>query len=866
MRDARQERIEELFDELADADAQTRRRVLDAARIDKPGVAHEVEALLASHDVAVAFIETPAFEAAASLLEQADNAPVSGARIGRYRIIHEIGRGGMGEVFLAERDDDSFLQRVAVKVMKRGLDTEYLIKRFQNERQTLANLHHPNITHIIDGGATDDGRPFIVMEHVDGLPIDRYCDSQDLSIRDRITLFCKVCDAVHAAHMNLIVHRDLKPSNILVNESGEPKLLDFGVAKALNTEESDERTSLGSRMLTPGFASPEQLRGMRVTTASDVYSLGVILCVLLTGRRPFKDDGEQRHSATDEAARRESPTRPSEIASREAASADISGTRARYERLSRTLRGDLDTIVLKALRVDPDLRYASARALADDLRAHIAGEPIAARAPTLRYTIGKAITRRPLVAGLAGVTMIALIAAFTVSLVSLRQSEAARLSEARQRLVAEERAAEADEIVEFMRSVFASIDPLNARGKDTTVLRDALNDAAARLEGEAVDLAPAAESTLRRTIGVTLRAIGEYGPAERQLKEALALAQAAHGEAHLDTARAWQALAMLRLDQSRPEDAQTMLAAASRALESATPSAAGSDDSLIAERLSMLELQAVTLLELDRLPEAESLLRRIIEERNSAARTLPDSRADPAGLLAMAVARQGRLEDARILLEDHVSRLRETHGDSDVRTLSASNSLAIVLRRLDRYEEANEIYERCAEACAKVFGPEHRMTLTFRANAAIAKESLGANDDALAIYREVLAIQTAVLGEAHDDTLSTASSLAYLLSRIGETDEALAVYERALVVLNDDRPGPTLLRGVLLGGLGSSLCTAGRYEESERTIKEALRAIRDSVGTGHPAYRTTLAHLRTLYDADHMNDAAKLAALDSSAE
>ncbi len=866
MHDARQQRIEELFDELADADAQTRRRALDAARIEEPEVAREVEQLLSSHDVAVAFIETPAFEAAPSLLDCAENAPASGARVGRYRIIHEIGRGGMGEVFLAERDDDSFLHRVAVKVMKRGLDTDDLIDRFKNERQTLANLHHPNITHIIDGGATEDGRPFIVMEHVDGLPIDRYCESHNLSIPDRLALFCKVCDAVHAAHMNLIVHRDLKPSNILVDESGEPKLLDFGVAKALNADESEERTSLGARLLTPGFASPEQLRGMRLTTASDVYSLGLILCVLLTGRRPFADDNASPHSAADEARRRESPTRPSVIVSHGAAAADMSGIRADHERLARALRGDLDTIVLKSLRIEPELRYASARALADDLRAHLAGETISARPQTLRYTLSKAMRRRPLTTAIAGVALLSLAGAFVVSLVSLRQSEAARSSEAEQRLVAEERAAEADELVEFMRSVFASIDPVNARGKDTTVLREALTDAAARLDSDAVVLAASAESTLRRTIGATLRAIGEYGPAERQLEESLALAQAAYGDAHLETARAWQALAMLRLDQSRPQDAQAMLDAALLALERTPRSGTGSDASLFAERLSTLELQAVTRLELDQLPEAESLLREIIDERSRAAHTLPDSRVDPFGLLAMAVARQGRLEEAEVLLQDHVSRLRETQGESDVRTLSASNSLAIVLRRLNRFQEADEIYQRCAEACTRVFGPDHRMALTFRANAAVTRESLGAYEDALEIYRDVLAKQTAVLGEAHDNTLSTASSLASLLARMGEIEESEAMYARSLAALDGANSGPTLLRGVLLGGLGSTLCAASRYEESERMLEQALQVLRESVGEGHPAYDATTQRLRTLYGEEHMNDPAKLATVDPPVE
>lgn len=358
---------------------------------------------MASSD-AGSFLEEPAFQlvtypAAAS--EQAETAGPA-RRIGAWQLIREVGHGGMGTVFLAERTDRDFEMRVALKVINRGMDTDTIVRRFRTERRILAGLEHPGIARLIDGGTTDDGLPFFVLEYVEGKPIDAWCDARRLGVRARLELFRKVCAAVAFAHQSLVVHRDLKPGNILVTEEGEPKLLDFGLATFLGPDprESRDQTVSPAKLLTPGYASPEQVRGELITTATDVYSLGVLLYVLLSGRRPYeapedspeelvrvvcvKEPGRPSGEALNPV---EGPPTADELAARRGTS--------RYG-LARQLEGDLDTIVLKALRKEPARRYASVERLSEDIRRHLDGRPVTARTDSFWYRNGKFLRRNRL--------------------------------------------------------------------------------------------------------------------------------------------------------------------------------------------------------------------------------------------------------------------------------------------------------------------------------------------------------------------------------------------------------------------------------------------------------------------------------------
>ncbi len=457
-------RVDEVFHRALDAPTGERTALLDAACAGDDALRHEVESLLRSDARAEEFLETPA-EGAPVGTPADDGAGLAGGRVGRYRVLGLMGAGGMGTVYLGVRDDGQFRQRAAIKVIKRGMDTDEIVRRFRAERQTLANLNHPNICRLLDGGVTEDGRPYLVMEHIEGTRIDEYCDRERLDVRRRLELFRAVCAGVQYAHQNLVIHRDLKPGNILVSPDGTPKLLDFGIAKVLGSTFGDSATKTRPptaplHFLTPEYASPEQLRGETVTTAADVYSLGVVLYELLTGRRPYRAT-RGASSSRDLAVSEDAAVRPSQAVCRSRASegrsdpADTGGTRTAEhlsglrgetpERLRRRLAGDLDTIVLAALRKDPAGRYASVEQFSEDIRRHLEGLPVVARTDTWPYRAAKFAGRnRELVGATLGVLIVSLVG-FAVSTWLYYRADAARGAESRAAAAARLSAAEADE-------------------------------------------------------------------------------------------------------------------------------------------------------------------------------------------------------------------------------------------------------------------------------------------------------------------------------------------------------------------------------------------------------------------------------------
>ena len=412
-------RIRSLLESAIELAIEERADFLDQACAGDRELRREIDELL-DHDARTAELAVPfaqgwirdAAESFASAAGASDES--GGRRVGAYRLVREIGAGGMGKVYLAERDDAHFQKRVAVKLIKRGMDTDEILRRFKNERQILADLEHPNIARLLDGGATEEGHPYLVLEFVDGIPIDRWCDEHRATVRQRIELFLSVCSAVALAHRSLVVHRDIKPSNILVTAEGVPKLLDFGIAKLLGPpgeEHTALYTSTSERRLTPAYASPEQLRGEAITTASDVFSLGVVLYELLTGEKPFES-----RDRTAESAAFEHPEKPSTIV---AAARRRSGAGAArsldVSALSRMLSGDLDTIVLKAMHGEPARRYASVDQLAADLRRHLDGLPVHAQPDSLGYRASKFVKRNKLLVAATSTILVALAVGFTTS-------------------------------------------------------------------------------------------------------------------------------------------------------------------------------------------------------------------------------------------------------------------------------------------------------------------------------------------------------------------------------------------------------------------------------------------------------------------
>jgi serine/threonine protein kinase len=400
------ERVLELFSAALGLPAAGQSVFLHREAAGEPQIIAEVLSLLKLDQQADAagFLNGSALQIEAEHLARGVGDERVGESFGPFKIVRLIGTGGMGAIYLAERDDEQYRRRVAIKVIKRGMDTDHVLRRFGNERQILANLSHPNIARLYTGGATEDGLPYFVMEYIEGSPLIEYADRHALSVNQRLKLFRKVCAAVQYAHQNLVVHRDLKPTNILVTRDGEPKLLDFGIAKFLDA--ATDATVTEFRALTPEYASPEQIRGQAITTASDVYSLGVLLFELLTGQRPYRLPKRTPEEITKAICEQE-PPKPS-TAIRELRHNDLKTTTPLEFRNPKTLRGDLDNIILMALRKDPQRRYSSVAEFSEDIQRYVEGRPVSARKDTARYRLAKFIGRHRIAVAAALVVLITL--------------------------------------------------------------------------------------------------------------------------------------------------------------------------------------------------------------------------------------------------------------------------------------------------------------------------------------------------------------------------------------------------------------------------------------------------------------------------
>jgi len=427
-------KVKELFTKALGLEPQDRAAFVNEVSGSDEDVRAEVLSLLSAHEAAKGFIDSPAlFDVGIIYEEEAQTQPdFIGTRIGAFEIIRELGHGGMGTVYLAVRADDQYKKQVAIKIVNRGMDTEMILRRFTMERQILANLEHPNIARLLEGGSTPDGLPYFVMEYIQGEPIHKYCDSHHFSNTERLTIFRQVCGALHYAHQNLVVHRDIKPGNILVTDDGTPKLLDFGIAKLLTpgwADEAGEPSASMVRLMTPEYASPEQLRGLAITTASDIYSLGVVLFELLSGHRPYRLRS-RRPEEVFEVILHDEPEKPSVAATLKQAN-DVTNNPTNPQSAIRNpkfLRGDLDNIVLKALRKEPRRRYASVQEFSEDIRRHLEGLPVTATPDTLSYRASKFVKRHK--PGVFAVVAVALTL-LTATVITTWQARVARRERAK---------------------------------------------------------------------------------------------------------------------------------------------------------------------------------------------------------------------------------------------------------------------------------------------------------------------------------------------------------------------------------------------------------------------------------------------------
>ncbi|MET0226312.1 MAG: serine/threonine-protein kinase, partial [Dokdonella sp.] len=498
----RWQRISAIFERAVELAPAERAALLEQECAGDAELRREVDAMLAADALGDTFDEHAQDlrgRAAADWVEW--NASLDGQLIGAWRVVREIGRGGMGLVFLVERADGQFEQQAALKLIKRGMDSEAVLARFLRERQILARLAHRNIASLIDGGIAPDGRPYFVMEHVDGVPLPRHCAEQRSTLEERLRLFFGICAAVQFAHRQLVVHSDLKPSNVLVSANGDVKLLDFGIARLLGEQEHGNAAPTVDRPLTPAYAAPEQLRGEPVTTTTDVYALGCLLYELLTGERPFRLHDEPSLDQLRHVLDSTGPIPPSQLRLPDAPVPP------------RRLRGDLDTIVLKALKREPDRRYATVDAFAEDLKRYLAGAPIAAHRDSALYRTRKFVARHWAAVAASAIGAIVLGSAIGMALWQAR----GKASEAQA----------SREVAEFLVGLFAASDPTHTRGASVSA-QDLLDQGAARLHRNEVGN-PALRARFMQTIATSYMSLGLYQRALPLAQEALAVRQQAPG-------------------------------------------------------------------------------------------------------------------------------------------------------------------------------------------------------------------------------------------------------------------------------------------------------------------------------------------------
>jgi serine/threonine protein kinase/tetratricopeptide (TPR) repeat protein len=524
--------VKSVFEQALDIDLKERQKFLDDKCGDDKELKKEVLSLLDAHNQTDDFLEIPPNIKEKKSPTEKDQ--FIGKHIGNYLIEAEAGVGGMGIVYKGKRDDKEFEHKVAIKILRHQFNSEYIVKRFQNERQTLANLQHPNIARLLDGGTTDEGLPYLVMEYIDGKSLIEYCDEKNLNISQRLEIFRLVCGAVQYAHQNLVVHRDIKPGNVLVNKEGRPKLLDFGIAKLMDEElnENEEGlTKTGMWHLTPEYASPEQIKGESITTRSDIYSLGILLYQLLTGHQAYRITVNSP-VAIGKIITNEQVIKPSDKfqSTEEISSSDgtikhitpqsISNLRnEKPEKIFQHLKGDIDNIILKAIHKDPDRRYTSAEQFSEDIRRHLIGLPVIARKDTLKYRFSKFVHRHKV-----GVAISFLFIAFLILSVIVVSWQASVAEEERDRTKIQ--AVKFERVNLFLQGMLSSVDP-NELGRDVKVY-DILDKAAKDIKTELKDQ-PEIEADINRTLGNTYVNLGEYDKAKPHLYNSLSINENLYG-------------------------------------------------------------------------------------------------------------------------------------------------------------------------------------------------------------------------------------------------------------------------------------------------------------------------------------------------
>ncbi len=779
--------IESLFEAALDQPEDER---LDWLRriCDDPDLFREVAAMLRAADKAETFLSRPASEVASTLIidshrngsrgeEDREEWASASGRIGRYRIIERIGWGGAGAVYLGERADGEFTQRVALKLLREDRMSRAQQRRFLAERQILASLNHPGIARLLDGGVTDEGIPFIVMEFIDGRPIDEYCDARRLSIRERLALFQRVCAVVQHAHGQLIVHRDIKPSNVMVTDDGQVKLVDFGIAKLLDSEHDRPGAARPTLNLTPEYASPEQVRGEPVTTVSDVYSLGVLLYQLLAGKRPYEMSGASaarivktvcevdpappsgRLREPVEAEDEEEYLTPADVAQRRSAS---------LESLERQLRGDIDTIVMKALRKEPARRYQSVQSFSDDIGRFLDSRPVAARKDTYAYRISKYIRRNRIIVAAVAVVTLSLLGGLWVSL--WQASERA------------EQASRAEQTTRFMKDMLAGFDP-NARPDELQHVEQILDMGRQRLHEDL-----AGEPDLAAEIAVVLGDLYEdYGLYEKA-RELYELSLAGRGAVGIR------------------------------------------DDAATADIMAKLSWVVNKIGDHE---EARDLMLDALDRGREVYGDRSDRSADMLDGLAVVHINLGQFSEARDLLLEALDIYSSIHGEEHVKVAGIHRHLAYVNQQEHRLAEADSLYRMALAVMTRVLGPDHTDVAQTMHDHGSLLVRMGRMSEAEENLHHALQIRRGRLGPRHPQVAQSLSHLGLLMTDRGRFDEAEQMLREAMEIRRESFGRRHLTYAHSVNQLGQLQHARGDDAASDSLLAEAIGLYRDLLGTRH---------------------------------
>ncbi len=858
--------IDQLFDAALDRPEDERTAFLRAKCGHDSALYQQVIALLESEPAAMNAVGDDAGLMFNEMLrdiqhEQEEAADVDLTSVGPYRIVETLGRGGMGTVYLAEGADGTFEKSVALKLVKRGMDTDEVLRRFRYERQILAGLDHPNIARLLDAGAADDGRPYFVLEYCNGDTITNYADANRLNIDQRLTLFEQVCEAVAYAHRHLVVHRDLKPGNIMVAD-GEPaltngkdasgdsdtakravvKLLDFGIAQLMEDRPDAPVTRADRRILTPEYAAPEQIRGEPVTTAADVYALGVVLHELLVGSRPAVP-----------------LKRPSTVVTAES----VVETGLSVERLKRELKTDLDAIVIKALQEDPQLRYKSADALLEDLRRRREGLPLQARDSTVGYRTKKFVARHQWGVGAVAVALIAL-SAFVFA-----------LDQQRRQTVQERDTAEAT--AAFLKDLFNAADPFSVETARPDTLRavDLLDRGVSRARATLADR-PRLQANTLQTVGVVYAGLSLYESADsllsdvvakrRQLPnvsdielseslhelgvvrsrngmldsaealfvEALELRKKAFGTTSIPYAQTLAELGSAQFKHGKYEEAKQSF---SRALE-IQEGHLGRKSLDVASTMTMIARLTVSQ---GRPADAEPIYREALEIRRS---LLSDDHlivAESLDNLGVALQEQRKLDEAEQMTREAL-RIRLTAlGEHHTAVADTRHNLAVIVRAQGKNQESLDLLELVGQANIRNLGPDHPYVGYNLVATAVTQSRMGLNQEAMETYKAAHAQLTKTLPETHGAVIEAVSGQGYQYVRLGEPARGEPLL-RKVFDLRTSVDGPTSWRtGVAQSTLGHALMDQGKYAEAERHLVEGLATIREAKGPQHAAIQRLIA-------------------------